>query len=208
MDLVQAKASEIRTTDALDIISVREGVGELILMLARPSRQVLYLQEVWSNWHPQGDLNTEFLIAVKEEDGRPLFLSAYPQPHTLIAGFTGSGKSVLVQNIILAIAATNSPTNAKIAIIDPKQGLDFLAFDELPHLCGPTITTPEDSIHALEGFAAEMDARYVRFKEARVRRSSSSPKRLARWFQGSGWCTTNSGIGCRTNHIVTAQRRW
>ncbi|WP_210185944.1 FtsK/SpoIIIE domain-containing protein [Methylocapsa palsarum] len=47
-------------------------------------------------------------------------------PHTLIAGSTGSGKSVLMQNIILGIAATNTPAQAKIILIDPKQGVDYL----------------------------------------------------------------------------------
>jgi S-DNA-T family DNA segregation ATPase FtsK/SpoIIIE len=168
VDLLQAKASEIRTTDGLDIISVREGIGELLLMLARPTRQVLSLPEVWSNWRTSGDLNTDLLIALKENDGGPLFLSPFPQPHTLIAGFTGSGKSVLIQNIILAIGATNSPSNAQIAIIDPKQGLDFLAFEDLPHLHGPVITEQEDAIDAFEGFVVEMERRYALFKKARV----------------------------------------
>jgi DNA segregation ATPase FtsK/SpoIIIE, S-DNA-T family len=168
VDLVQAKASEIRTTDGLDILNVREGIGEVMLMLARPSRKVLSLQEVWKTWHPTGDLNTDLLIAVKESDGGPLFFSPYPQPHTLIAGFTGSGKSVLIQNIILAIGATNTPANAQIAIIDPKQGLDFLAFEDLPHLHFPVITESEPAIEALEGFVEEMEARYARFKKAKV----------------------------------------
>jgi S-DNA-T family DNA segregation ATPase FtsK/SpoIIIE len=168
VDLVEAKASEIKTTDGLHIIGVREGLGEVIIMLARPSRKKLFLQEVWRNWNPSPDGNTKLLIALKEIDGEPLFLSPYPQPHTLIAGFTGSGKSNLLENILLGIMATNSPNQARIAIIDPKSGLDYQIFDELPHLLFPTITDMDAAVKAIEGVVAEMEERYKRFREARV----------------------------------------
>jgi len=73
-------------------------------------------------------------IALREEDNSPLFLSPKSNaPHTLIAGSTGSGKSVLMQNIILGIACTNTPEQAKIILIDPKLCVDYFAFDGLPH---------------------------------------------------------------------------
>ena len=66
--------------------------------------------------------NQDILIGVHESDGSQLFLSPGGKhaPHTLIAGSTGSGKSVLIQNIILGIAATNTPEQAKILLIDPE----------------------------------------------------------------------------------------
>src|SRR5204863_1859842 len=87
---------------------------------------------------------------------------------TLIAGSTGSGKSVLMQNIILGIAATNTPAQARILLIDPKQGVDYFAFEELPHLAGPLIVDPGDASSRLDQLVAEMDSRYARFRTARA----------------------------------------
>jgi S-DNA-T family DNA segregation ATPase FtsK/SpoIIIE len=86
----------------------------------------------------------------------------------LIAGSTGSGKSVLVQNIILAIAATNTIEQARITLIDPKQGVDYLAFEDLPHLDGGLIDNQGVAADRLGNLVAEMDRRYARFREARV----------------------------------------
>ena len=72
-------------------------------------------QEVWARWKPELRVgNRSLLIGVREDDGELLILSPGKQhaPHTLIAGSTGSGKSVLMQNIILGIAATNTPAQA------------------------------------------------------------------------------------------------
>ena len=107
---------------------------------------------------------------MKESNGALLFLSPAKDhaPHTLIAGSTGSGKSVLMQNIILAIAATNTPEQARIVLIDPKQGVDYFSFDRLPHLDGGIISDQEAATDRLEHLVAEMDRRYTQFKDARV----------------------------------------
>jgi len=104
-------------------------------MISRPDRKTLSLYDAWLNWRPKTtNGNVDILIGLRENDNEPLILSPYPQPHTLVAGTTGSGKSVLIQNVILGIAVTNSPEQAELVIIDPKQGLDYLGFERLPHL--------------------------------------------------------------------------
>jgi S-DNA-T family DNA segregation ATPase FtsK/SpoIIIE len=72
-----------------------------------------------------------------------------------------------MQNIILAIAATNSPAQARIVLIDPKQGVDYFAFDTLPHLDGTLIIEPTEAVAKLEQLVAEMDRRYGKFRAAR-----------------------------------------
>lgn len=166
--LLEAKLGELRTTDGLDIISVRPGLGLVVVMVARPNRRTLTLPEAWKLWQPKTGPNTEILIAIQENDNSPLYLSPYPQPHTLVAGTTGSGKSVLVQNIILGIAATNSPEEAEVVIIDPKQGLDYMGFEKLPHLTSEIITSPEDAISSLTELVGEMERRLQLFRKARV----------------------------------------
>jgi S-DNA-T family DNA segregation ATPase FtsK/SpoIIIE len=140
------------------------------LALARPKRRVIRAQELWGRWHPEATWgNRTLLIGVREDDGGLLLLSPGTQhaPHTLIAGSTGSGKSVLMQNIILGIAATNTPAQARILLIDPKQGVDYFAFETLPHLAGPLIVDPTDASARLDQLVAEMDSRYARFRAAR-----------------------------------------
>ena len=115
VEQVMRRRSEFLTTHKLNLISVRAEPGVVAMAIARQNRRVLHLPDVWTNWHPDCSAgNDNLLIALKEEDSSPLFLSPKTNaPHTLIAGSTGSGKSVLMQNIILAIACTNTPSASK-----------------------------------------------------------------------------------------------
>lgn len=167
---VLRRRSEFLTTHKLNVISVRAEPGIVAIAIARPNRRVLHLPEVWSGWQPDCSVgNDSLLIALKEEDSSPLFLSPRSNaPHTLIAGSTGSGKSVLMQNIILAIACTNTPAQAKITMIDPKLGVDYFAFEGLPHLQGGIIDDQQQAIQRLGELVNEMNRRYSVLKENRV----------------------------------------
>ncbi len=111
VEQVLKRRSEFLTTHKLNVISVRAEPGVVAIAIARLNRRVLHLPEVWKSWNPDcANGNHDLLIAVKEEDSSHLFLSPkLHAPHTLIAGSTGSGKSVLMQNIIFGIACTNTP---------------------------------------------------------------------------------------------------
>lgn len=165
---VEGKRVELESTHGLELIGVRAEPGFVVLSIKRPHRLTLRLPAVWKDWRPDDAPNARLLIAIKEEDGSPLFLEPEPAPHTLVAGSTGSGKSILVQNIILGIAATNRPDQAKIILIDPKAGVDYFAFEPLPHLDGPIIDEEEQALGRLDALVAEMQRRYALFKEARV----------------------------------------
>ncbi len=109
------------------------------------------------------------MIGVKEEDSSLLYLSPKANaPHTLIAGSTGSGKSVLMQNIILGIASTNTIEQARITLIDPKLGVDYFAFEGLPHLQDGVIDEQENAITKLNELVGEMNRRYTVLRENRV----------------------------------------
>ncbi len=174
VDQVLRRQTEFKTTYGLTLISVQPEPGQVALALERQSRQVVTLQDVWSRWAQMEagaseTGNQELPIATREDDGNLLFLS--PQrhaPHTLIAGSTGSGKSVLMQNIILSIAATNTPAQAQMLLIDPKLGVDYFAFETLPHLQGGIIDSQEIALQKLNTLVSEMDGRYRRFREART----------------------------------------
>jgi DNA segregation ATPase FtsK/SpoIIIE, S-DNA-T family len=163
VDQVLRRRSEFLTTHGLNVISVRAEPGLVAIAIARPSRRVLHVPDVWKSWNPEcAHGNHELLIALKEEDSSPLFLSPRSNaPHTLIAGSTGSGKSVLMQNILLGIACTNTPEQARIVLIDPKLGVDYFAFDGLPHLEGGIIEDQATAIAKLGELVEEMDRRYA-----------------------------------------------
>jgi len=166
---VEARATELETTHGIELFDVRAEPGRVVLSIKRPKRRMLSLAEVWSQWETLGNgPNSKLLIAVKEDDGLPLFLEPDPAPHTLVAGSTGSGKSVLIQNIILGIGATNRPDQAKIVLIDPKSGVDYFAFDRLPHLDEQIIDQQDRALEKLEELVVEMERRYALFKPARV----------------------------------------
>lgn len=171
VDQVMKRRSEFLTTHGLNIISIRPEPGVISLAIERPQRQIIHMQDLWSRWQPDStNGNQDLLIAVREDDGNLLFLSPGKQhaPHTLIAGATGSGKSVLMQNIILAIAATNTPDQAKIILIDPKQGVDYFQFEGLPHMVEGVIDQQGQALQHLRALITEMDARYAKFRSARV----------------------------------------
>lgn len=162
VELVHRRRSELLTTHALDVISVRGEPGVVSISIARPTRRVLHALDLWKQWQPDcRDGNQKLLIATKEDDGAPLFVSpAENAPHTLIAGATGSGKSVLMQNIILGIASTNTSEQARIILIDPKMGVDYFPFDGLPHLTEGVIDDQERANAVLNGLLLEMERRY------------------------------------------------
>lgn len=136
---VEQRRRELLTTHGLNITSVLAEPGQVVTSIARPNREVISLIETWRNRRvddADGHTNQTLLLGVRESDGEPLYLRPGQEhaPHSLIAGTTGSGKSVLIQNLLLDIAATNSTRAAKIVLIDPKQGADYLDLQDLPHL--------------------------------------------------------------------------
>ncbi|MEC0174346.1 FtsK/SpoIIIE domain-containing protein [Paenibacillus favisporus] len=179
VDDIEKRRSILLTTHALDVINIMAQPGEIVVSLARPKRQSISLADVWKVRKVQNNasgLNMSFVIGVKEIDGELLYLNlggefeggAQHAPHTLIAGATGSGKSVLLQNLILDICVTNSKDLAHIYLIDPKYGVDYMHLVDLPHLVEGIIDDQMKATQILEGLVVEMNDRYQKFKEIKV----------------------------------------
>jgi DNA segregation ATPase FtsK/SpoIIIE, S-DNA-T family len=166
---IEQRRRELLTTHGLSVTSVLAEPGQIAVSIARPNRQVVSLVDVWRTHTLGGErgANQSIILGVREADGETLYLrpGEAHAPHSLVAGTTGSGKSILIQNLLLDIAATNTTANAQIVLIDPKQGADYLDLQDLPHLRGGIIVTQEAAQAALE---SEMDRRYALFREARV----------------------------------------
>jgi S-DNA-T family DNA segregation ATPase FtsK/SpoIIIE len=175
---IEKKQTQLLTTHALKVINVSALPGEVLVSIARPQRQAISLAEVWERrkLNLVSGVNLSLVVGVKEIDGEILYLNLAREfeglqqhaPHTLIAGATGSGKSVLLRNLLLDVCSFNSPQDAKIYLIDPKSGVDYFALEDLPHLAEGIIDDRSKAIEVLEGLVAEMDRRYSHFRQARV----------------------------------------
>lgn len=175
---VENNRQRLLTTHSLNVISITPRPGEIVVAIERSNRQIVSLWDVWKRIPSRRGpgLNFSFVVGVRELDGEPLLLNLGDSfnnqpshaPHTLIAGTTGSGKSILIQNLMLDIALTNSSSLAKIYCVDPKMGVDYVSLDGLPHLSEGIIVEQERAIVVLEQLVLEMDARYKQFAEARV----------------------------------------
>lgn len=182
VEQVAKRRSEFLTTHGLNIIAIQPEPGIVSISIERPEREIVNLASVWTRWSPErSNGNQNIAIAVRENDGSILYLdpSKKHAPHTLIAGSTGSGKSVLMQNILLGIAATNTPEQARIVLIDPKQGVDYFQFEGLPHLGGGVIVDDQQAIQRLRMLVQEMDDRYKQLKAAKANNITSYNAKVA-----------------------------
>lgn len=112
-----------------------------------------------SQWHERGsDKPLAFAIG-KDIAGIPVIADLDKMPHLLVAGQTGSGKSVMINTILTSLLYRNSPSDLKLILVDPKQ-VELKPYDDIPHLLTPVITEPEKCISALKWSVAEMERRY------------------------------------------------
>jgi S-DNA-T family DNA segregation ATPase FtsK/SpoIIIE len=177
---IEAKRTQLLTTHAINLVTVQPKPGEIVVTIAGVKRQAVSLWDLWSkrqlNRNAAG-INTSFVLGLQEINGLLLYLNlggefgglSSHEPHSLVAGATGSGKSVLIQAILLDIAATNPKELAQIILIDPKMGVDYAALEDLPHMREAIITTKERSTEVLEALVEEMETRYRAFAQARAR---------------------------------------
>jgi DNA segregation ATPase FtsK/SpoIIIE-like protein len=110
-------------------------------------------------------------------DGRPVAADLASMPHLLIAGTTGSGKSVCVNAIIASIIATNTPDRVKFIMVDPKR-VELTGYNGIPHLVAPVVVELERIVGVLKWVTREMDDRYKRFSQAGARNIEDFNKHL------------------------------
>ncbi|RPF69199.1 DNA translocase FtsK [Helicobacter pylori] len=130
--------------------------------------QIIYLREILESELFQKSSSPLTLALGKDIVGNPFITDLKKLPHLLIAGTTGSGKSVGVNAMILSLLYKNPPNQLKLVMIDPKM-VEFSIYADIPHLLTPIITDPKKAIGALQSVAKEMERRYSLMSEYKVK---------------------------------------
>ncbi|MCY3879125.1 MAG: DNA translocase FtsK 4TM domain-containing protein [Rhodobacteraceae bacterium] len=173
-------------------ISTVPGRNVIGIELPNDSRETVFLKELIADRN-FGDSSMELAIALgKDIGGDPKFVDLSRMPHLLIAGTTGSGKSVAINTLILSLLYRLSPEECRFIMIDPKM-LELSVYDGIPHLLSPVVTDPKKAVVALKWVAAEMAERYRKMNflgvrklptfNDRVREAQRTGKKLIRRVQ-------------------------
>jgi S-DNA-T family DNA segregation ATPase FtsK/SpoIIIE len=149
----------------VSVVSGRNAIG---IELPNAHRETVYLRDLLSSAEYEKASQTLPLALGETIGGEPYIVDLAKMPHLLIAGTTGSGKSVGVNAMILSILYRLSPDQCRFIMIDPKM-LELSVYDGIPHLLAPVVTDPKKAIVALKWTVREMEDRYRRMSKIGVR---------------------------------------
>jgi len=144
--------------------------GKDVVGIEIPNETVdtIYLREILDDKLFKDSSSPLTIVLGKDIVGKPFVTDLKKLPHLLIAGTTGSGKSVGINAMILSLLYKNSPDQLRLLMIDPKM-LEFSIYNDIPHLLTPVITKPKQAIAALTNMVAEMERRYELMAETRTK---------------------------------------
>ena len=132
------------------------------------SVETIYLRELLENKLFRDSASPLTIALGKDIVGKPFVTDLKKLPHLLIAGTTGSGKSVGINAMILSLLYRNSPDQLRLLMIDPKM-LEFSIYNDIPHLLTPVITKPKQAIAALNNMVIEMERRYKMMADTKTK---------------------------------------
>ncbi|MBP9952048.1 MAG: DNA translocase FtsK [Cypionkella sp.] len=149
-------------------VSTVPGRTVIGIELPNATREKVVLREIIAA-RDFGDSNMRLPLALgKDIGGEPIVANLAKMPHLLIAGTTGSGKSVAINTMILSLLYKLSPEECRLIMIDPKM-LELSVYDGIPHLLSPVVTDPKKAVVALKWVVGEMEERYRRMSKMGVR---------------------------------------
>ena len=159
-------------------VSTVPGRSVIGIELPNDNREMVSLREILSS-RDFGDGNQKLPLALgKDIGGDPMVANLAKMPHLLIAGTTGSGKSVAINTMILSLLYKLTPEDCRMIMIDPKM-LELSVYDGIPHLLSPVVTDPKKAVVALKWTVAEMEERYRKMSKMGVRNIDGYNSRVA-----------------------------
>jgi S-DNA-T family DNA segregation ATPase FtsK/SpoIIIE len=158
---------------ALKALSIRivapvPGKGVLGIEVPNPKRQVVALKEILADGAYQKSASRLTLALGKDIMGAPVVTDLAKMPHLLIAGATGSGKSVGLNAMILSILFKATPEEVRFLLVDPKR-IELSMYENIPHLLHPVVFNPKEATTALHWAVGEMERRYALLSDLSVR---------------------------------------
>ena len=159
-------------------IAVVPGRNAIGIELPNQNRETVYLRELLSTVEYEKSNLILPLALGKDISGAPVLVDLAKMPHLLIAGTTGSGKSVAINTMILSLLYCLPPERCRMIMIDPKM-LELSVYDDIPHLLTPVVTDPGKAIMALKWAVREMENRYRAMANLGVRNIDGYNQRLA-----------------------------
>jgi DNA segregation ATPase FtsK/SpoIIIE, S-DNA-T family len=167
MNLVKdlARALSVASIRVVETIPGKSCMG---LEIPNPERQIVRLSQILSS-QVYADMNSPLTLALgKDIAGNPAVADLAKMPHLLVAGTTGSGKSVAINAMLLSLVYKAPPAQVRLILVDPKM-LELSVYEGIPHLLAPVVTDMRQAANALSWCVAEMDKRYRRMNTLGVR---------------------------------------
>ena len=159
-------------------VSTIPGRSVIGIELPNENREMVVLREIFAD-RSFSEQSTALPLALgKDIAGNPIVANLAKMPHLLIAGTTGSGKSVAINTMILSLLYRLSPAECRLIMIDPKM-LELSVYDGIPHLLSPVVTDPKKAVVALKWVVGEMEERYRKMSKMGVRNIAGYNARVA-----------------------------
>ncbi|MCB9959342.1 MAG: DNA translocase FtsK 4TM domain-containing protein [Rhodospirillaceae bacterium] len=167
-----------RSMSAVSVrVAVVPGRNAIGIELPNPVREIVYLRDLLSS-DPYGKHSGKLpLVLGKDIGGNPILADLARMPHLLVAGTTGSGKSVAINVMILSLLYRMSPDKVRLILVDPKM-LELSVYEGIPHLLAPVVTDPKKAVVALKWAVREMEDRYRAMSKLGVRNIEGYNQRL------------------------------
>lgn len=173
---LKAFQARFNTVSTLD----RSSYGDFAIIATRTERQPLNLKSVIYTASFNDAPRTACAAGI-DSNNNPVIIDIAKAPHILIAGTTGSGKSVLLNTMIVSLLYKATPATAQFIMIDPKQ-VEMTAYKDLPHLYKPIVTSAADAVLTLADACAEMDRRYKTLAASGYKQLADAPRLFPRLY--------------------------
>jgi S-DNA-T family DNA segregation ATPase FtsK/SpoIIIE len=157
------------------VVSGRNAIG---IELPNQKRETVFLRELLASETFERSKHKLAICLGKTIGGEPVITDLAKMPHLLVAGTTGSGKSVAINTMILSLLYRLNPDQCKLIMIDPKM-LELSVYDGIPHLLTPVVTDPKKAVVALKWAVREMEDRYQKMSKLGVRNIEGFNNRVA-----------------------------
>ena len=153
------------------------GKAAVGIEIPNPVQQIVSMRDVYES--AAGKLDKPLTVVLGQDVfGQPVAIDLASQPHLLVAGSTGSGKSVCINAMITSLLMHCDPSILRLMLIDPKM-LELNAYNDIPHLLLPVVTDPKEALRGLKWLEAQMDHRYRRLAKHSVRNIEGYNRKVA-----------------------------